>query len=196
MEFNGSIYISPNHLKSEYKALHLSISSEPAVWQTAVEIFDDRIAGRYLQQIELLSNNVCTNGFAIMALNCLLIETLLQFKEGLKQTPVGMNGSKYATFLQTEFPVAFDSPEKAIRFYQDIRCGILHSAQTKGKTMLTCDNSYVVRLDANKIFSVSVEEISALIKSYFEAYKQKLLTPTEHSLRDNFIKKMKFVCKE
>ena len=58
MEFNGSVYISPNHLKSDYKALKLSISSEEIVWKTAVKIFDDRIAGRYLHQIQLLSHDL------------------------------------------------------------------------------------------------------------------------------------------
>lgn len=51
------------------------------------------IRGRFLEQIQCMinDNNLMKDGFSIMALNCLLIETLLQFKYGLDQTPARQN---------------------------------------------------------------------------------------------------------
>lgn len=195
MEYNGDIYLSPKHKKEEYKKLNLSLSSDDDVWKKAVEIFDDRISGRYFSQITQLSDNINKNGFAIMALNCLLVETLFQFSEGKSQTPSGKNGTSYASFLQTEFPTAFDSQDKAMRFYKNIRCGILHSAQTTEKSRLTCDESYEINLE-DDILSVSVKGFSDLIETYFKEYKKKLLAPSETRLRENFIKKMRYVCRE
>lgn len=193
MERNGDIYISPNHKKDEYRSLNLSLSSDPTTWETALDIFEDRIAGRFVNQITTLSNNINSNGFAIMALNCLLIETLLQFKLGTDETP-SYNRDHYANFLTSEFPFVFDSQRKARRFYSDIRCGILHSAQTKDKSRLTCDTHYVINL-RNGIFSVSVYEFSIMLQQYLAGYIQKLRNPSEIVLRQNFIAKMDLVCR-
>lgn len=54
-------------------------------WETAINIFEDRILwnGRYFKSIDILldNNDLDITGFAIMAINCLLVETLYQFKE-------------------------------------------------------------------------------------------------------------------
>ena len=54
-------------------------------WETAINIFEDSILwnGRYFKSIDILldNNDLDTTGFAIMAINCLLVETLYQFKE-------------------------------------------------------------------------------------------------------------------
>ena len=59
-----------------------------------MDILNDRIQEKYLRQINELSSDISAKGFAIMALNCLLIEILLQFKEGVKET-VGRNCKSY-----------------------------------------------------------------------------------------------------
>lgn len=163
------------------------------MWRKAVEIFTDRIEGRFLSQIRILTNDVNTNGFSIMALNCLLIETMLQFKIGKNTTPTS-NSEQYSNFLQEIFPTVFTSDDSAKAFYGDIRCGILHSAQTKGYSKLTCENSYVVRFDGRGV-TVSVEQFSISLNQYFEEYKQKLLDRSQVLLRTNFIKKMRYVCR-
>lgn len=66
-----------------------------------------------------------------MALNCLLIEILLQFKNVWDQTPLGVNKVEYKWFLKAELPEIFYNDKIAKMIYEDIRCGILHYAQTK-----------------------------------------------------------------
>ncbi len=83
MEKDGKIYISQKYKKTDYKNLNLELNSGEEKWETAINIFEDRIYGRYFKSIDILLNNndLDTTGFAIMAINCLLVETLYQFKE-------------------------------------------------------------------------------------------------------------------
>ena len=194
MEAKGEINISPNYNKEDYLNLNLSIHSCEANWREAIKILKDRIEGRYLNQIELLSNDINVNGFAIMALNCLLIETLYQFKEGKDKTPSHHNKEVYSDFLMQEFPLVFNTQNIAESFYSNIRCGILHSAQTKNESRLSDREGVAVVLEGNTLV-VSVKGMSLLLKTYFQHYLQKLLDANEIPLRKNFIKKMKYVCR-
>ena len=130
-----------------------------------------------------------------MALNCLLIETLYQFKEGKDKTPSHRNKEVYSDFLMQEFPLVFNTQNIANSFYSNIRCGILHSAQTKNESRLSDREGIAVVLEGNTLV-VSVKGMSLLLKKYFQWYLQKLSDPNEVTLRNNFINKMKFVCRK
>lgn len=74
-------------------------------WEFAIKIFEDRIKGKYINLIERLieeSRNeeeiFVKYSFSIMVLNCLLIETLLQFYE-CTDTTKGENNKAYTKFL-------------------------------------------------------------------------------------------------
>jgi len=194
METKGEINISPNYNKDSYLNLNLSLNSCESKWKKAIEIIKDRIEGRYIKQIDLLLNDVNANGFAIMALNCLLIETLFQFREGEEETP-RPNSKTYPAFLLQEFSSAFKNQKTAKSFYKNIRCGILHSAQTKDQSRLSDREDVVVTFEGNTLI-VSVKGLSLLLKMYFEHYLQKLADPNEVTLRNNFINKMNFVCRK
>ncbi|MBR6633358.1 MAG: hypothetical protein IKL05_03530 [Clostridia bacterium] len=194
METKGEINISPNYNKDSYLNLNLSLQSSESDWNMAVAILKDRIEGRYFNQIDLLSNDVNANGFTIMALNCLLIETLFQFRDGEEETP-RPNNKTYPAFLLQEFSSVFRDQKTAKSFYANIRCGILHSAQTKNESRLSDREDVVVTFEGNTLV-VSVKGVSSLLKTYFEHYLQKLSNPKEVTLRNNFINKMKFVCRK
>ena len=194
METKGEINISPNYNKDRYLNLNLTLQSSEADWNTAVAILKDRIEGRFISQIDLLSDDINANGFTVMALNCLLIETLYQFKEGKDKTPSRQNKEVYSNFLMQEFPREFNTKNIADSFYTNIRCGILHSAQTKNESRLSDREDVVVTFEGDTLV-VSVTGVSSLLKTYFEQYLQKLVDPNEVTLRNNFINKMKFVCR-
>jgi hypothetical protein len=67
-------------------------------------------------------------GFAILAIDCLLIETLAAFVEGLETTD-GKSKATFCTFLTTrpKFKATFTF-DIAKQFYEEFRCGILHQA--------------------------------------------------------------------
>ncbi len=192
METKGEINISPKYSKGDYLKLNLTINSINSDWGKAIDIFEDRITGRYLNQIDLLSNDINANGFTIMALNCLLIEALLQFRDGCDET-TGGNCKAYSCFLVKEFPHVFNMLS-AEAFYKNIRCGILHSAQTKAGARLTDDSSFVIRYD-NSVLVVSVIKIYAELRKYFDSYVLRLRDTNEATLREAFIRKMGYVCR-
>ena len=66
METKGKVNISPNYNKGSYLNLNLTLQSREFDWNAAVTIFTDRIEGRFLNQVDLLLNDVNANGFTIM----------------------------------------------------------------------------------------------------------------------------------
>lgn len=83
--------------------------------------------------------------FSIMALNCLLIETLQHFYLGIDETPTRINKTNYINFLTSRKPYKSKFNNKTARnFYKGVRCGILHQAQTKRNTQLTLYNPDMV----------------------------------------------------
>ena len=194
METKGEVNISPQYSRDDYHSLKLSETSSKPDWECAVKIFVDRIQGRYINQIDLLSNDINANGFTIMALNCLLIEALYQFENGLKETK-NSNKKEYSDFLKQMDSTAFSVASVAEDFYTHIRCGILHSAQTKAESRLSDRTGFVVAVE-NNVLIVSVIGVTNLVKHHFTSYAGRLLDSSETDLRKNFIKKMKFVCRK
>lgn len=205
--YNNGIYISRKYKREDYKKLDLKLESSREDWKKAVDILDDRIYGRYLRPIENMikgfneynGEEIFINyGFSIMAINCLLIETLLQFKEGINEVPIGQNKTKYIEFLTNNRPFSakFDN-DTAEMFYKNIRCGILHSAQTKNGSQLTFYNPKVIELiNDNESIRVDIGKITDLIKEYYKNYRSQLFDGSQTLIRENFIKKMNHIVEE
>src|SRR5438445_9317391 len=73
-------WISPKHRASRWRALQLDTDDE-AEWFTAINIVEDRIKGRLVRWIDSIVTERFS-GFAVVALDCLLIETLIGFMTG------------------------------------------------------------------------------------------------------------------
>ena len=197
MEYRDESYISVRFKREDFMELGITINSEVYKWDKAIEIFDDRIRGRFLDQIENMvnCNYLMRDGFSIMALNCLLIETLLQFEKGWDQTPLGRNKQEYKRFLQDKFPEIFYHDKIARIFYEDIRCGILHSAQTKNRSKLTFEQENAVELpEDHNIIVVDVMKLTNAILNYYDRYIRDLRDEENLDLRVNFLNKMMYTC--
>lgn len=82
-------------------------------------------------------------GFAILTIQCAVIEFLAALRKGWsfkhghkeqgKDNYYGNSKLLYTTFLSEEKPFvdAFSTRERADEFYTDIRCGLVHEGQTK-----------------------------------------------------------------
>lgn len=137
--------ISPTYRSSDWNSLNLT-KQYSENWNQGAEIVKDRIYGRYLKQIDVLENNLDNNiwefsGFLIMAVDCMVIETLNQFYLGLGDTNEKYERRNWESFrdffargefFKSEFEndAGFDD-DKAKIFYDHVRNGLLHQAQTK-----------------------------------------------------------------
>jgi hypothetical protein len=133
-----------------------------------------------------------------MALSCLFIETLQQFKNGLDTTEWEKNEESFVDFFcnSDSFFKEFNSTTATI-FYRDIRCGILHQAQTKRNTQLTYGAAVMVQRIKNGII-IDVEKFTGALIGEYEEYILKILNPSDENtkiLRMNFIKKMNYIVK-
>lgn len=192
MNYNGQTYISIEDTKEDFKKINLRVASKNEDWNKAINIFKNRISGRYFNAIDIMieDRNIIEGGFVIMALNCLLIETLFQFVNGYDVTPSG-NKENHSNFLCECFDV-----DKSIghKFYKDIRCGILHSAQTKNGSQLTFDNEYVIKMEDDKTLRVDIINFTAVLRAYYLKYIEDLNKNCDDTIRFNFIKKMNYIC--
>jgi hypothetical protein len=167
-------------------------------WQTAIDIFEDRIHFRFLDAIEKIQR-MRFSGFAVMALDCLLIETLQQFRRGVAETPPRESGDYFTEFLtQTGFGQFFDE-EMAGTFYRSIRCGVLHQAEVKGSSKIWIRRgSPLVRwADDQDGLVVNRDLFHRQLERVFDAYVRDLRKSRQlyTELRERFKRKMDFVCR-
>lgn len=209
-------YISEEHTKMVYAELKWEQKNLQNDWETAVKIFEDRIQRRYFSAITALrrkkidstekSERRWRHGFAVMAINCLLIETFCQFEDGVKGNEKEETRKRhYIAFLKKHFE---DFKEhEAFVFYADVRCGILHSGQTKKGSYLTYSNDNKDKIisfselergkkeekEPDKGVKVNVPRLVKELKKWFRNYCKKLRNGDEE-LRKNFRKKMNYIC--
>lgn len=188
---SGTLMISPNYSRNDYLDLVLE---DPADWDRAIDIFNDRIGEQYFRQIRvLLMDDPRQNAFAAMALNCLLTEALLQFRDGLSDTG-GKVAKLYERFIMEEFSDIFPNKYVAKKFYKGVRCGLLHGAQTNEDTCLTCDTeNKAVFIADNRLF-VSVPQYTGMLEDYYNRYVERLRSRSDPVLVDKFIRKMDYLC--
>jgi len=194
---DASIEIAPGSKAEEWQNLNLDNPNSPD-WQRAIEIFEKRIRGRFLQPITCME---CLpfSGFAVMALDCLLIETLEQFKRGVHETPRGCGKHFFVSFL-TDFDLGmgehFDEA-LAGKFYQHIRNGILHQAEIKGKSRLRIQLDTMVQKapDGDGVV-IDRRQFHQALVAVFERYLERLRDPDAQTLRARFRRKMDAIVQE
>jgi hypothetical protein len=185
--------ISPKYTVQDWRALDFSREED---WQKAVDIFEDRIRGRFLNMIDYIQYELFA-GFAVMALDCLLIETLQQFREGVHQTPGGHSEEYFRKFLtQTAFGEHFDE-KTAECFYTHIRCGILHQTEIKGSSRIRIDTPDLVRwTDDRRGLVINRKKFHRKLVEVFENYVAQLRDSASQGLREKFKNKMDAICEE
>jgi hypothetical protein len=111
-------------------------------WSKKPDFIRRRLFERYINPVRALNLHKATkdekNGFYIMAVSCLLIETLVSFWRGWETTE-GRNGQKgksrkaFKLFFRTQPRFReFRGKELSEQFYKNIRCGILHQGEATG----------------------------------------------------------------
>ncbi|MGB9074387.1 MAG: hypothetical protein WCC22_17245 [Terriglobales bacterium] len=126
---SGDFWLSPRYRASAWNALHLDIESE-VDWPMAIDIVEDRIMGRFVRWIDQIED-VRFSGFAVMALDCLLIETLVGFITG--RPSKGPDALLEGQLTDCEFHFTKDEAEW---FRKNVRNGIIHDTETRGRCVI------------------------------------------------------------
>lgn len=196
----NNISISPRYRVSDWKKAK---ASDPLDWDLATKIFYDRINSRFLKPVELISSDRQISefcGFSILAIDCVLIETLYQFYTGQDET-TGYHAMAFWKFFRQSkhFKPPF-TRKQAFTFYSHFRCGILHQAQTKKLSIVRIDRQKMVEpVNQNNISEgliIDRKKFHAGIVSEIDDYIHKLKSnlPEHNELRNNFILKMGYIC--
>lgn len=127
------------------------------------------------------------HGFTLMAIGCLVIEALECFYQG-KEHSRHQSKAMFKSFFTRKTGLEVFGPETDW-FFQDIRCGILHQAETTG--------GWRVRR-AGKLLDIQARSINAYsfvahLEKAVASYANKL--EADEALWDNFRKKMDAVCR-
>jgi hypothetical protein len=173
-------------------------------WEIAVAVFERRINARFIYQINALIKNkdkatASSSGFAIVALDCLLIETLNQFYEGIDETPKYNHAPAFHAVFQRSSTLKdiFNTKDKTKEFYYQIRCGLLHQAQTKGNSKINRKIKTVIEwcnpkkpADGLTVHSLGFHKC---VEEVYSEYLDKLRIEQNEELRDKFRTKMNLI---
>lgn len=190
------MYIAPETHADDWKKLDLD---KPESWPAAISIFESRIRGRFVDAIDFLitddeqrASTERRRGFAALALDCLLIETLQAFRQGLTDTR-GKSKQLCVQFLteRAAFKPFFTSASIATRFYNEFRCGLLHNAQVFGNGKVWSVGPLLVLNDTQ--ITVNRTAFHQAFVAELEEYILALKSGADQALRSNFRTKMDFI---
>jgi len=187
--------IAPGVDAAKWKDLKLD-HPDSADWAKAESILEARIHDRYIEPVDFLIAAEESKppserrfGFTVLAIDCLLVETLGAFIEGLEDTD-GKSKKTFCTFLRTrkQFADVFTTDDLAKKFYEQFRCGILHQAESGGESKVWSVGP-LVYIDGDAII-VNRTKFHEYLKAEFQKYLSELRDPKNTDLRANFRKKM------
>jgi hypothetical protein len=195
------MYIAPGIHRDEW--IKLQLDDETSLdWNRAIEIFNERIGSRYLEPVDLLIEDDEKRkpierryGFSILAIDCLLIETLQSFREGLTDTK-NKSRKMFKKFLTSRegFREHFN-PVQAKSFFYDFRCGILHQGEVMGPSLLWS----VGLLKGEKADGtpyINRTKVHEYVKEEVKRYSEELRDPANSELRRKFRIKMDFIARK
>jgi len=201
---DNNLWIAPKYFAEEWRQLDLTRSDSPD-WSKAVDIFENRIYGRFLAPIDAVANHhdpmiKWFSGFTIIAIDCLLIENLYQFYNGVDETNIDHQKAFWHFFRDSPHFRPHFTRKKAYKFYTHFRCGILHQAQTKMHSKIRISENEMVQLaDPNDIkqgLIIDREKFHDALCREINDYMTKLRfpqAPNDYTLRENLVRKMSFI---
>ena len=174
-------------------------------WLDVIEKFKTRIENFYFKPIDIIKEPKELNGegFTILTIQCALIEMFSAFKYGkihnhYKRTEKPFYEYKlskecFIPFLHTELifenhfyriedgKKLINQPFSAIEFYNNVRCGLMHEARTKGNWTINAKKKYKgdeIIFISNDILknNISIDRsiLNKRLKEYFTDYLNKI----------------------
>jgi len=160
-----------------------------AEWLKAIDIIEDRIKGRFVRWIDSLVAKRFS-GFVVVALDCLLIETLVGFMTG--KPSKGPDALLTGQLGSGEFQF---TTEQAQKFRESVRNGVIHDAETRGGWIIRpgepdgrilTPNGGSITLNRNAFHSALTRELEAWLAK---------LRSGDNRLRKNMTERMEQIIK-
>ena len=224
LNLNQDMKIAGNLTISNWEELSANLNcGNDNNWGRAFYFFEERIRTRYINPIKsiLEIGDNLGEGFAVVNLQCSLIETIESFINGCKSeynttirktqwkkgTTIIFNSNKeiFISFFNNRTPFKELNIDGGL-FYQDVRCGLLHETQTKNNWKIRCDTAESGLAYQEILNGDFVEKI--IYRENFQIYLEKLIARYRISiitradfdgipaceLRENFIAKFSHIC--
>jgi hypothetical protein len=205
---NEPTYLSGSKTVTDWLAARESLNSysgDVAWAKVYQDYFRDRLELRYLKPIRILQTHgsLRGEGFAIVAIQCSLIEFLestvqgtkyryLRHNERLRDHEYSSSGDVFVKFLceRDPFKSHFDKA-LAEDFYKNVRCGVLHEARTRNGWRVWAGgvDSPMISREQKVIYR---DGLQAGLLSFIDWYGNALLERVE--FRDAFIRKFDDLC--
>ncbi len=192
-------------------------------WCIAFNFFEQRITTRYLNPInQILSMDLNTGeGFAVVNLQCSLIETIESFHEGwifnnmkyyyrtittnYLKYPLNSNNKMsgnhiFESFFKNREPFKSSNPAIPDSFYSDVRCGLLHETQTKNNWVIkenkTIKDFYLEDNNTREkiIYRSNFQRAILEVKENYKKIIVDGIDNTSQKKRENFKAKFNRIC--
>jgi len=146
----------------------------------------ERLRERYIDPVEGMRLEQ-KNGFAVMALSCLLIETLESFYRGWPKSP--NSGLAFCGFFDRHANLLPEFKGYAQSFYANVRCGVLHQGETLQRWTITRKNGAPLFDPAS--LAIHATKFNRILGTAIDQYSKALETSAlSDDLWKNLVKKM------
>lgn len=161
--------LSPHYTEEKWNAAFDNGREE---WDTAINIVEDRIKGRWLDAAERLLDEPYS-GFAILALDCIVLESLWGFMNG-KAVPQGAEPQVYQDIL-TGSSFGWTAPQSQ-SFRKLVRNGIMHDAETRNRWLVekTVPRDVILRKNKNGDYQLNRTKFHGALRAAFDDWIAKL----------------------
>lgn len=170
-------------------------SAESAEWNDVRGAFRRRIEERFLRPIDRLLENrpseAITPGFAVLALDCLLIDTLQAFREGRAFSSEQSVARSFGSFLKGARFACFSRRDRS-DFFRQVRSALLHNGETRGNWIVRRGRSEMLtRTDEGRVLDRTL--FHRAIVEEFEDYLRELEVEASET-RERFLRRMDAIC--
>jgi hypothetical protein len=202
----GDPFIAGSKRVSDWRAFRQQLEDNPTpeLWEAAHrDYLSARLETRYFKPLKTLraDDELAGEGFSIMVILCSLVEFLESTVRGLKykyRGPCGQYEYDSSREVFMSFPLnrkpfsqSFTDPDTALEFYQSVRCGLMHEAQTKSGWRIWATSYRRVIIDKQQKI-VYRDDFYEAILEFVRNYGKGLVQDAE--LQAAFIRKFNSLC--
>jgi len=209
MQGQNDTYIAGGKTTDDWRTFREQLDHQGGrdLWQRAFEdYFLERLTLRYLEPIRILQENGTFQGegFSIVAIQCTLIEFLESTVQGTQyryphrgerhgEFEYSSSREVFVNFLCNREPFMRHFDESlAQSFYEGVRCGLLHEAQTKNGWKIWARDTNRRRVVDGQHLIVFRDDFQDALITFVKWYKTALLSDTK--LQHAFIRKFDSLC--